>query len=118
MSEPPKPTVKLQNDPDRAPFEITKVELLDLVKAVDKLDPIDFAELRLDENEYLGNVTESVMNMLEQMQQDSPKNWTITLIASLTKTVAENGVLEARLSQALGSPEDATELLRRFSKKG
>lgn len=117
MTDNQKPTLKLHDNPDLAPFEITKDELLKLVKLVEKLDPIDYGNLPVEENDYMNNVTVGVMNMLEQMQTDAPKNWTITLIASLIKTIAENGILQSRLLAANGSQEQAAELLRKLTKK-
>lgn len=117
MTDNPKPTLKLQDDPDREPFEITKEELLELVRLVEKIDPIDYGSLPVDENDYMNNVTVGVMNMLEQMQADAPKNWTITLIASLVKTIAENGILQSRLLAANGSEEQAAELIRKLTGK-
>ncbi|MDX1669484.1 MAG: hypothetical protein R3194_08710 [Limnobacter sp.] len=112
-----KPTLRLEDNPHRASFEISQEELLELVKLVEKLDPIDYGELPVDESEYLGNVTLGVMNMLEQMQKDAPKNWTITLIASLIKTVGENGILQARLLSATGAPDRAEALLKKMMGK-
>lgn len=117
MSTPTDPSLKLTNDPERESFEITKEELLTLVRVVDQVDPIDFGDLPIKEDEYLENVTESVMNMVEQMQNDSHKNWTVTLIVSLIKTVAENGILEAHLLQCNGSEDKARSFLHNMMNK-
>lgn len=106
-----------QNNASNEPFEITIEELFSLVTQVEKVDPIDFAGLPIDEKDFLHHVTNSVMNMLNEMEYESPKHWTITLIASLTKTIAENGILQARLSENTESEAEAIALIQKITGK-
>lgn len=81
--------------------EITKTEyvgiLVDLAQEVDIKDSIDWGMLNVNEQQAFELMANSVVDQIHSLPEDQRE---IIMMASLTKLLVENFVLNARLSGA------------------
>jgi len=98
---------------------ITSQQLQDLMKEVERDDPIDFADLPFDDKELRSLISNHVCDMAAQLENFSEEDRRLTLLAVAAKLVLENFVLHLRLLTQHGVPvnSDVQALLRELRNK-
>jgi predicted Mrr-cat superfamily restriction endonuclease len=78
-------------------MSITPEQLEDLMREVEKEDPIDFADLPFDDDELRKLVANHLCDMATAMESFSEEDKQVTLLAVSAKLVLENLVLHVQL---------------------
>jgi hypothetical protein len=98
---------------------ITPLQLQELMKEVEREDPIDFADLPFEDKALRSLIANQVCEMAAKMENFSEEDKRLTLIAVAAKLVLENLVLHLRLLTKYGEPvtPDVQALLRELRNK-
>ncbi len=98
---------------------ITPEQLQDLMREVEKEDPIDFADLPFEEDELRAITASHLCEMADAMESFSTEDRQVTLLAVAAKLVLENLVLHIQLLRQHGIPlsEQVDSLLQNLKKK-
>ena len=91
-------------------------QLAELMREVEREDPIDFADLPFPEDELRALVANHLCEMAAAMDDFSQEDRLLTLLAVSAKLVLENLVLHVQLLRRHGLPvsDDVDALLRRL----
>ena len=91
-------------------------QLAELMREVEREDPIDFADLPFPEDEMRGIVANHLCEMAAAMESFSEEDRTLTLLAVSAKLVLENLVLHVQLLRRHGLPvgDNVEALLQRL----
>ncbi|MBJ7309485.1 hypothetical protein ACFOLJ_08540 [Rugamonas sp. CCM 8940] len=98
---------------------ITPQELELLMQAVEREDPIDFADLPFNEQELRGLIANHLCEMADAMENFSEEDKRLSLLAVAAKLVLENLVLNVQLLRQHGVPlsDSAEALLNRLRRR-
>lgn len=98
---------------------ITPEQLQELMKEVEREDPIDFADLPFEEDALRSLTANHICEMAETLENFSEEDRHITLLAVAAKLVLENLVLHVQLLRQHNIPlsQDAAALLQRIRDK-
>jgi len=90
--------------------------LAELIREIEREDPIDYGDLPYDEDDLRRLVCQHIHDISDQAEQLGSENRTTVLLAVAAKLVLENLVLHVRLLQSQGEPLEASAaaLLRRL----
>lgn len=83
-------------------MKITPNVISQLAREVDITDPIDWGCLVINEDSTYNMMALSVMEMVQMMEQDDEQKTQTVLMASLTKLLVENFVLNTKLREING----------------
>ncbi|MCU6432551.1 hypothetical protein LPB67_02005 [Undibacterium sp. Jales W-56] len=97
-------------------MSITPEQLQELILEVEKEDPIDFADLPIEENVLRSLVADHLCDMAQSLENFSEQDRHLTLLAVSAKLVLENLVLHIQLLRQHDVPlsGSADALLRRL----
>lgn len=98
---------------------VTPEQLQELMKEVEREDPIDFADLPFEEDALRSLTASHICEMAEALESFSEQDRHITLLAVAAKLVLENLVLHIQLLRQHNIPlsQDAAALLQRIQNK-
>lgn len=98
---------------------MTEDMLMQLMEAVEKEDPIDYANLPFDDRKLRAIVCRLLVERSREMEAAGMTADAVlaTMWASTAKLVLENMVLNARLLAVQGAPDDARKLIDRISRQ-
>ncbi|MFZ3000022.1 MAG: hypothetical protein WA071_06820 [Undibacterium umbellatum] len=100
-------------------MSITPEQLQDLMKEVEREDPIDFADLPFEEDELRAITAKHLCDMADAMENFSNEDKQVTLLAVAAKLVLENLVLHVQLLRQHDIPlgQQVSNLLQNIKKK-
>jgi predicted Mrr-cat superfamily restriction endonuclease len=98
---------------------VTPAQLQELMKEVEKEDPIDFADLPFEEDDLRSLTAGHICQMAEALENFTEEDRHITLLAVAAKLVLENLVLHVQLLRRHDIPlsEDVANLLQKIANK-
>ncbi len=98
---------------------VTSEQLQELMREVEKEDPIDFADLPFEEDDLRSLTAGHICQMAEALENFTEEDRHITLLAVAAKLVLENLVLHVQLLRRHDIPlsDDVASLLEKISKK-
>lgn len=98
---------------------ITPEQLQQLMREVEREDPIDFADLPFEDDAMRALIAEHICEMAASMESFSEEDRQLTLLAVAAKLVLENLVLHVQLLRRHGLPlnDSAEALLDRLRNK-
>jgi len=100
-------------------MSITPEQLQELMKEVEREDPIDFADLPFEEDELRAITANHLCQMADAMESFSQEDRQVTLLAVAAKLVLENLVLHIQLLRQHDIPlsDQVNDLLQYLKKK-
>ena len=80
--------------------KITVSDIIDLVKEIDSEDPIDWGMLTVDEKTAIELIANNILDQYNTIWRHMPESeQTVIMLATITKLIVENFVLNLKLRQ-------------------